>query len=170
MANSTVYAMTINITNNTDNDLKPLGATFYDGDGDVQQQPKTVLAHSTGDGGVLEKVGGTDGLFGLVAYATPDPTQTLVIYITMPALSGTNNHCWVGLVPSSTNINPALAKSCYDGPPSGFSEGQITWKFSQSGEKFFLVVKPSVADKRAYLTSSTVELDIYHQGSEPSGS
>lgn len=90
-----MYAMTINITNNTDNDLKPLGATFYDGDGDVQQQPKTVLAHSTGDGGVLEKVGGTDGLFGLVAYATPDPTQTLVIYITMPALSGTNNHCWV---------------------------------------------------------------------------
>jgi len=87
--------MAIKIVNNTDKDLNFLKSAFYNGDGDQQQAGSLVAAHSTGDGGVLEKAGGTDGLFGLVAYSTPDPARTLVVYIAMPATSGTFNHCTV---------------------------------------------------------------------------
>lgn len=87
--------MSINITNKTSSVLNPLGAAFYNQDGDVQQQPQTIQAHSDGSGGVLEKVGGSDGLWGLVAYTTPDPSKTLVIYTPMPAATGSLDQCWV---------------------------------------------------------------------------
>ncbi|KAK1953677.1 hypothetical protein LY78DRAFT_697747 [Colletotrichum sublineola] len=163
------FVMAIKITNNTDSDLKPLGTEIYNGYGDVQQQPDTILARSNGSGGVLEKVIGSDGLFGLVAYSTPDPNQTLVIWTTMPATAGTKNHCWVGLVQSSTNINQNLAKSCYNGPP-GFTESKFTWEFSQSGDKFALVVSADVADIDAWETYTTVKLELYHSGSKVSAS
>ena len=89
------YIMQININNKTNNTLTYLGAAFYDEDGNVRRLPKNIPPKSIGDGGSLEKVGGGDGLFGLVAYATPDPAKTLVIYIEMSATAGTLNHCFV---------------------------------------------------------------------------
>jgi len=89
--------MQITINNQTDSTMTYLGAAFYDGDGDVKSQGSDIAPRSTGNGGTLEKVGGSDGLFGLVAYSCPDPTQMLVIYITMPATSSTLNHCYVRL-------------------------------------------------------------------------
>ena len=87
--------MQINVDNKTDHTLKYLGAAFYDNDGSVKTSPQDIPAQSTGKGGSLEKVGGADGLFGLIAYSTPDPTQTLVIYIQMPAATGSLDQCFV---------------------------------------------------------------------------
>lgn len=93
--------MQININNQTDNTMKYLGAAFYSDDGHVVTQASDVSSRSSGNGGTLEKAGGSDGLFGLVAYTCPDPTQMLVIFVTMPALTGTLNHCWVCTISSS---------------------------------------------------------------------
>ena len=90
--------MRISIANKTDNTLRFRGAAFYDKDGDVNSNPKDITAQSSGDGGALEKVGGSDGLFGLVAYSCPDLYKALVIYIEMPAATGSLNHCFVGIL------------------------------------------------------------------------
>jgi hypothetical protein len=89
------YVMQINMKNETSNALKYLGSAFYDKNGEVKDSPKDIGAQSTGDGGALEKAGGTDGLFGLIAYSCPDLLKTLVIYIEMPATAGTLNSCFV---------------------------------------------------------------------------
>lgn len=89
--------MQININNQTDHPMKYLGAAIYSDYRDVKTNPSDIALRSTGNDGTLEKAGGTDGLFGLVVYSCPDPTLMLVIYLTMPATTGTLDRCYVDL-------------------------------------------------------------------------
>lgn len=75
--------------------MKYLGAAIYAGYGEVRAAGSDVAARSTGNGGTLYREGGSSGLFGVVAYSCPDPTQMLVIYIYMRALAGTLDRCYV---------------------------------------------------------------------------
>lgn len=138
--------------------MKYLGATFYNGDGNVKTQPSDIAPRSTGNGGTLAKVGGFDGKFGRLAYSCPDPNQMLVIYITMAALSGTLNHCYVrlessinrllynfvqlgcSLAPSSTPVRDQLATDAYNLRLAYETEGIMNYPFTQSGKSFSMQV------------------------------
>lgn len=90
--------MQITVANNTSSTLITLGAAFYDGDGLVSLPPQSIAPRSAGDGGTLIKSGGTDGLWGLVAYTIPDETKTLIIWTPVPAATGSLGFCKVGLL------------------------------------------------------------------------
>lgn len=154
------YVMTLNIINDTPSDLKPVGTSFFKEDGDIQERPTLVPAHSSGSGGVLSKFAG-NGLFGLVGYTTPDPNKNLVIMTWMPAERGTLNRCWVGLLSSGTTISSALAESCHAYTPTGFTEGKKSWEFTHKKESYLLIIEPSVGDPKGFNTYSTINMILY---------
>lgn len=83
--------MTLNVFNKTKETLVAAGGAMLEGYGYVKAPPADIAANSKGFGGLLERDVVPPGLFGLVAYHTPDPTQNLIIWVEMAAGKSSSN-------------------------------------------------------------------------------